>query len=76
MKTITTEEIYSVQQGEGKLKMRGNTPVPDFKLHTGTFALLLSYAKFKNNCNADVSRSLKKKLGSTGIQQPGALSFC
>lgn len=75
MKIITAEEIYSVQQGEGKLKMRGNAPVPDFKLHTGASSLL-SYAKLKNNCSADVSRSLKKRLGGTGVQQPGLLSFC
>lgn len=34
-----------MQQGAGKakmeLKMRGNAPVPDFKLHTGAFALFV-----------------------------------
>lgn len=54
VKTITAEEIHRVQQGAEernmKLKMRGNASEPDFKVHTGAFALLLSYAKLKNNC--------------------------
>lgn len=58
-----------------ELKMRGNAPVPDFKLRTGAFALLLSYAKLTNNCSADVSGNLKKRLGGTGVQRSGLLSF-
>lgn len=57
------------------LKMRRNAPVPDFKLHTGAFALLLSYAKLKNNCSADVSGSLEKRLGGTGGWGSGLLPF-
>lgn len=57
------------------LKMRRNAPVPDFKLHTGVFSLLLSYAKLKSNCSADVSGSLKKRLGGTGVQGSGLLRF-
>lgn len=69
VKTITAEEIHRVQQGAGKrnmkLKMRGNASEPDFKLHTGAFALLLSYAKLKNNCSVDVSGSLEKRFSGT-----------
>lgn len=78
VKTITAEEIHQVQQGAGKrnmkLKMRGNASEPDFKLHTGAFALLLSYAKLKNNCSVDVSGSLEKRFSGTGVQQ--SVSFC
>lgn len=58
-----------------ELKMSGNAPVPAFKLHTGAFTLLLSYAKLKNNCSADVSGRLEKRLGGTSIQRSGLLSF-
>lgn len=56
--------------------MRGNAPVPDFKLHTGAFALLLSYAKLKKTTVALMFQEASKRdLVVQAFSNPVSFAF-